>query len=262
VLGAAQAEMVSAVIEKRDLPWNVAFGGAAVCVGRRNPPPIELDGGLTLTLLSPTRDELKRLRPQWKKEVEKAGIAPGATEEALKLLEKRDEAAADLLGEEGPPDPDRDITTPFVSDDSVANGSSIVLLAQYDEGKKRKSVLLCGDAYPSLVERGLGMIGGGGRVTVDALKLSHHGSKKNTDVDLIRSLTCDRYLVSTNSAIFQHPNNAALARVVKHGGKNVTLCFNYRTKHTLPWDDAALRKRYGYTTNFPPPNDTGLTVSL
>jgi hypothetical protein len=247
VLGAAQGEMLSAVIQHRKLPWNKAFGGGAVCIDDDGSlPQRELEGGLRLTILSPSRTELRKLRPKWKKEVEKAGIAPGSAEEALRLLREREKVPPDLLGEEGPPDPGQDEQTPFVSDLSVANGSSIVLLAELD-GQK---ALLCGDAYPSLVERGLARYSEKARVEVDALKLSHHGSKKNTDGDLIERLRCSRYLVSTNGRIYGHPNNAALARVVVHGGDEPTLCFNYRTARTQPWDEKSLRARFGYQTAF------------
>jgi hypothetical protein len=258
VLGAAQGEMLSAVIQRRGLPWNAAFDGAAVCIDDAGGlPERELDGDLKLTLLSPSRDELRRLRPKWKEEVEKAGISPGSAEEALRLLQDRAKVPPDLLGDEGPPDPEEDEQAPFVTDNSVANGSSIVLLAEHD-GRR---VLLCGDAYPSLVERGLSRFSHAARVEVDALKLSHHGSKKNTDNDVIEQLRCARYLVSTNGRIYGHPDNVALARVVIHGGDEPTLCFNYRTARTAPWDDQRLRDDYHYHTAFPS-DDSGLTVEL
>jgi hypothetical protein len=258
VLGAAQGEMLSAVIQRRKIPWNAAFDGGAVCIDDAGPlPSRELEGGLRLTLLSPSRAELRKLRPKWKEEVEKAGIAPGSAEDALRVLREREKVPPDLLGDEGPPDPEHDAQTPFVSDNSVANGSSIVLLAEVD-GQR---ALLCGDAYPSLVERGLARYSEAASVEVDALKLSHHGSKKNTDSSLIETLRCGRYLISTNGRIYGHPDNAALARVVVHGGDAPTLCFNYRTAHTEPWDEKRLRDRYGYQTAFPT-GESGLSVEL
>jgi hypothetical protein len=71
--------MLSAVIQRRGLPWNAAFDGDAVCIDDAGPLPVrELDGDLKLTLLSPSREELRGLRPKWKEEVDKAGIAPGS----------------------------------------------------------------------------------------------------------------------------------------------------------------------------------------
>ena len=179
-LGAAQGEMVSAVIEQRGLPWNEAFGGPehAVKVGD-NAAPLELPllpGGMKLTLLSPTMAELTRLKPEWEKQVKEHGIEPGSTDDALAELRRREDVPPDLLGkEEGPPHPADDAKDVFVSDDSKPNASSIALLAECDD----KSALLVGDAYPSLVKRSLAHLAEG-RFSVDALKLSHHGSKKNT----------------------------------------------------------------------------------
>jgi hypothetical protein len=262
LLGPTQGEMVSAVIEQRGLPWNEAFGGRdeAVKVGSdgapRELPP--LAGGMKLTLLSPTMADLTRLKPVWEEEVAKHGIAPGVTDDALEELRRREDVPPDLLGkEEGPPHPAQDAQEPFVSDDSEANGSSIVLLAEFD----RKKALLVGDAYPSLVKRSLGYLAEG-RFAVDALKLSHHGSKKNTDSELIKSVVCPRYLVSTDGAIYGHPHHAGIARTVVNVDEDATLCFNYRSQANHWWDDAAFKSTFGYATEFPAEGESGLTVAL
>lgn len=260
LLGPVQGEMVSAVIQERGLPWNEAFGGKdePVQVGDDGKPVSkDLPGGMKLTLLSPTRDDLARLRPKWKEEVEKAGLEPGSTDDALRELREREDVPPDLLGDEGPPDPRNDIEQEFVSDTSAANGSSIVLLAEFDE----KKALLVGDAFPSLVLRGLSRVSEG-KLPVDALKLSHHGSKKNTDTALIEALRCSRYLVSTDGAMYGHPNHAPLSRVVCKGGPKPTLFFNYRTKWNEAWDDDALKDEFGFESEYPEEGTSGLTVEL
>ena len=261
-LGPTQGEMVSAVIEQRELPWNEALGGPehAVKVGDdaapRELPP--LAGGMKMTLLSPTSAELKRLEPVWAKEVKKHGIEPGSSEDALAELRQRDRVPPDLLGkEEGPPHPADDAKEPFVSDDSEANGSSIVLLAEYD----RKSALLVGDAYPSLVKRSLAHLAEG-RYSADALKLSHHGSKKNTDAELIKGVACPNYLVSTDGAIYGHPHHAGIARTIANADDGATLHFNYRTDWNKWWDDEDYKSTYAYEAAYPPDGKTGLTVGL
>jgi hypothetical protein len=260
LLGPAQGEMVSAVIQTRGLPWNEAFGGKDEPVqvaADGKPVPHELAGGMKVTLLSPTRNDLALLRPKWKKEVEKAGIEPGSTDDALRELREREEVPPDLLGDVGPPDPRNDVDEAFVSDESEANGSSIVLLAEF-EGKK---ALLVGDAFPSLVLRGLSRLSEGG-LPVDALKLSHHGSKKNTDNALIEALRCPRYLVSTDGAMYGHPNHAPLSRVVCKGGPGAALFFNYRTTWNQWWDDDALKDEFEFKSTYPEEGSAGLTVPL
>lgn len=263
LLGPTQGEMLSAVIETRELPWNEAFGGKDEPVqlledGKPRVLP-RLRGGMELTLLSPTHDDLARLAPKWKEEVEKAGIEPGSTEDGLRELHRREgeDLPPDLLGDEGPLDPSRDAQNPFVSDRSEANGSSIVLLAEF-EGKK---ALLVADAYPSLVLRGLSGLTEG-RLDVDAVKLSHHGSKKNTDTTLIEAVRCRRYLVSTDGAIYGHPHHAPISRVVVDGDEDATLYFNYRTKWNEGWDDDDLKEEFRYAAVYPDDGNPGLTVDL
>lgn len=259
-LGPAEGELFSAVIERRRLPWNRAFRGGPAARTRRDGFRVKrLGGGMTVTLLSPSRAELARLRPVWEKTVRENGLEPGSSEDALAELAHREDLPPDLLGDETI-DPARDAGKPFVEDDSEANASSIVLLLE--QGERR--VLLCGDAYPSLVvpvvER-LARDRGEARLRLDALKISHHASKKNIDNSLLAAVDCDRYLVSTNGAHYKHPHAAALSRVVVHGGERTTLCFNYDNEHTKPWRRKALRERYGYSTVYPD-GAGGLTVEL
>ena len=101
-LGAKQAERLTAAILDRDLPWNAAFGGKAVKLPRSDAPAasvelprVELRGGMVVTLLSPTHEQLAELRPVWAKEVAKAGLVSG--------LRTRRKKQADRLGEDGPP---------------------------------------------------------------------------------------------------------------------------------------------------------------
>ena len=261
LLGPTQGEMVSAVIETRELPWNEAFGGAEEAVKLSDDgTPLELPllpGGMKLTLLGPTHGDLARLAPKWKHEVEKAGLEPGSTDDALRELREREDVPPDLLGDEGPPDPPNDVEKVFVSDTSEANGSSIVLLAEF-EGKQ---ALLVGDAYPSIVLRALGHLTEG-KLAVDALKLSHHGSKKNTNLDLIEALTCPHYLVSTDGSSYGHPNHAPLSLVVVKGDPGKTLHFNYRSEWNKWWDDDTFKDDFEYEAEYPAAGSSGLTVEL
>lgn len=257
-LGAAQGEIVSALIGDRGLPWNKAFDGGAVALTDDGALPeiAPLAGDMKLTLLSPSLEELGKLRDKWEEELIEKQMDPSSAEDARAELERR--YPEDVLGEEGPPDPERDVEDAFVSDRSAANGSSIVFLAEHD-GKR---ALLCGDAYPSLVLRGIEELTEGGRLAIDALKISHHGSHKNTSADEISAVRCPRYLVSTNGSRYKHPDNAALTRVVLGGGDSPTLYFNYRSTKNEPWGQPALRSRYAYETVYPLDGEEGLTVAL
>jgi hypothetical protein len=237
-LGAKQGERLSAAIKQRRLPWNEAFGGAAVMVPEAGPLPVrELPGGLRLTLLSPTRQALADLRPVWKAEVEAAGLVPGAA------AAKERPVRPDRLGDK-PLDPEALAETPFVADESAANGSSIAFLAEYEN----RSVLLTGDAHSGILVDGLRRLAAvRGTSAVGALKVPHHGSRYNVSKEVLGSIDCGRYLFSTNGSIYGHPDKAAIARIVT-AGPGSRLEFNYRTPIVEPWESRRLRRRFRYET--------------
>jgi hypothetical protein len=90
----------------------------------------------------------------------------------------------------------------------------------------------------------------GSRMELDALKVSHHGSRGNTDNRLIEMLDCDRFLISCDGSVHRLPDNEAIGRIIKHGGASPGVFFNYRCKRTKMWDDDRLRTKYGYTTEY------------
>lgn len=253
VLGAKQAENVSAALLRRELPWNDAFGGKAVAIPDQGElPVVVLPGGLELTLLSPGRRQLAELRPVWEAEVKNAGLVPGfGAEEPAKQ--------ADVLGEEKL-EPEALAEEPFVEDDSEANGASIAVVAEFDD----RSILLTGDAHGGVLAAGLRRLAdqnGADRVTVDAFKVPHHGSKFNLDPEVLKLVGCDRFLFSTNGSIFHHPDSVAVSRIIV-GDHVRSLEFNYRSEFTERWDSSRMRRRFSYSTVYPADGRDGLLVDL
>ncbi|GAA1038404.1 hypothetical protein GCM10009557_54300 [Virgisporangium ochraceum] len=237
-LGAKQGDRLSAAIRRRGLSWNGAFGGEAVMVPDAGQLPVrELPGGLRLTLLSPTRQALADLRPVWKKEVEKAERETAA---------RTRPPQPDRLGDERL-DPESLAITPFDSDDSAANGSSIAFLAEY-EGS---GVLLTGDAHSGILVAGLRRLAAerGKLPVIGALKVPHHGSRYNVSTELINAIDCGRFLFSTDGTNYGHPDAAAIARIVTHRTGS-RLEFNYRTSVIEGWQSRRLKRRFQYEMAF------------
>ena len=248
--GPVQGEKLTQQILDADLPWNAAFGGGAVALDAAGAPPEhELAGGLTLTVLGPTRAKLAALEPEWAAACEEAGIDPRKPEPAP--------PAPPGFEPMGPLDVDALAEAPFDEDGAKPNGSSIVLLARLGD----RRVLLAGDAHPSTVVAGLDRLGPG-PARLDAFKLPHHGSKANVDRELLERVACRRYLVSTSGAVFGHPDREAMARVIKFGGPTPTLCFNFTSAKNRIWDDDTLRADHGYETVYPGAGEEGLAVEL
>jgi hypothetical protein len=92
------------------------------------------------------------------------------------------------------PKKDKEAVASF-SDSSVANLSSIVLLAEV--GGKR--MLLTGDARGDKILLGLekiGLLEPGGKMHVDILKMPHHGSDRNMEPVFFERITADHYVFS------------------------------------------------------------------
>jgi hypothetical protein len=103
LLGPVEGEMLSALIQREGLPWNVSFGCEAVAVKPGEvSPPVTLPGGLQLTLLSPTPVELAGLRGTWEEALCKEGLDPDSPEEALARLKESRLKPDDYLGEQRP----------------------------------------------------------------------------------------------------------------------------------------------------------------
>lgn len=209
LLGPAQGEMLSAILEKRrpwgrKLPWNRLFDDGPVQVADDPTQPLptrQLEGGMKLTLLAPTRHELARLAPYWRDEVRAAEFEPGDREQALELLDRSTRLRRrDVLGQAF--DVEGAAAKPFRSDTTRANGSSIVVLAEFAGAK----ALLAGDAHAGVLLKTIPrLLAARPNIALDAFKLPHHGSKKNVSLPLVQSIPAYRYLFSTNGAQFKHP---------------------------------------------------------
>lgn len=256
ILGPKQGERLSARLQYRQMPWNVAFEGGPVALRDDTPelPRRRLRGGMVMTLLGPTRPRLGAMHTVWAKKIQEYGLEPGDAGWELEGIVGHPEDRYDDFGILGDDDAMIDVDAlaqaPMGRDTSKANGSSIALLAEYD-GKR---CLLAGDAYPDDLAEALDQLPGvGGAVAVDAVKLSHHGGKKNTSPDLLRRLRCPRYLISTNGSYYDHPDRETVARVLVYGraAGRPQIVFNHRVPETGVWDDPELMTSpYSYSVDY------------
>jgi ribonuclease BN (tRNA processing enzyme) len=127
---------------------------------------IDVVPGVTFTVLAPAAPRLAKLRTAWEAWEHKHPDAIAKTAENL--------------------------------DRSVFNLSSIVVLAR--SGKR--TLLLTGDARSDDIVAGLEDAGlltdGGAPLTVDVLKLPHHGSLRNVNKDFFERVHARNYVISAN----------------------------------------------------------------
>jgi beta-lactamase superfamily II metal-dependent hydrolase len=263
VLGPKQGEAVSYYVDKWSIPQNLAFGAGRPPIVRmpnESVPCVGLEGGMTVRILGPTPARLDALQPVWKKKIDELGLEPG---QAGQVLEKADEKheVPGVLG--GGKLLDRLLAEPYKEDTSEANGSSIAVMLEY--GGRR---LLCtGDAFAEDLTEASDLLAredGVSRLQVVAAKLSHHGGKKNTSVELVKKLRCTNWLVSTDGSTYGHPDGASLARVVRHANaaSDPTLHFNYATTHNAAWRQKPLQSSEGFSASSPPDGEEGAMIDV
>lgn len=97
---------------------------------------------------------------------------------------------------------------------------------------------------------------------LDAIKLSHHGSQANITTELFEAVQAPHHIVSTNGAIFGHPDDTAIARTLLYGGDNKTLWFNCGNARNLRWGAGPLQARHGFSVRYPAAHETGVTLTF
>jgi beta-lactamase superfamily II metal-dependent hydrolase len=257
-MGPVEGEKLTNLLVKGGHTWNGAFDGKAVVVPDGKAPPVKkLDGGLELTLLSPCPQQLADLRPVWEPLVKTHGLDP----------KTEPDVPAEPPGLEhlGPPQTvDELAEAKFKADSAEANGSSIVVLAEF-EGKR---ALLCADGFPEIIRGCVERLVGDApddRLKVDAFKLPHHGSRRNINLALLERIRSPLHLFSSDGTKTEHPNQEAVARTIVTQ-KAPELRFNYRTKFNEMWDagsdKAPPANGHKWKAEFPAAGTTGALVEL
>ena len=126
--------------------------------------------------------------------------------------------------------------------------------------------LFCADAVPTVLLPALRALAQQRRIAlpwhIDLLKLSHHGSRANTTQELMQIARAADTVVSTNGAIFGHPDPEGIARVVLHCRPQSRVWFDYRTPRTEVWSAPDLEQRYGFEACFPARADEGCVIQV
>lgn len=253
-MGAIQGEQLSNWLKGRT--WNKFFDEGPVCCGKALPLPcLDLEGGMRLTILGPTAERLRDLRRVWQKEVQIAlqkGQLPSSGQGLERMggskpLVLDNVQALQLLAEQHKE-----------HDSSPANASSIALLLEY-QGTR---LLLAGDALSLDLKDSLQLLSPNQPLELAAFKIPHHGSRRNLCRELIESVNCQYWLISTDGSRFQHPDDETVARILSYSKhKPATIGFNVPGIHNLKWDSDDLRRKFGFYTAYGSIED-GLTLSF
>jgi beta-lactamase superfamily II metal-dependent hydrolase len=256
-LGPLDGERLTELIRTTGLPWNSGWedpvddcvGGPVVC--RDDPPVVELPGTATLTVVGPTPQKLADLLPKWREVIANAGLKEGVEpkeEEPEKTRRPMLGLSLSDLAE-----------SKFKGDDAEANGSSIAFVFEHDGTR----ILFGADAHEETLLESLGKLAPAGeRYRLDACKLPHHGSRRNVSKALVQALECDQWWFSSSGARFHHPNDEAIARVIRFGGPKPKLVANYASERWQKFTADYPPADHGYDLTLPTPGTEGITVTL
>jgi hypothetical protein len=241
-LGAIQAERLTNWLITQ--PWNASLDGGAVC--RRAGEPlkvIELAGGMKVTVLGPTVQRLKELKPDWDKEIRIAT----QKKERTRLVSGLEPMGASLSLELPNAQSLKNLAKqkPF-RDSKSANGSSIVLLLEYDD----KKILLAGDAFEEDLVEALTHFSPKLPLQLTAFKVPHHCSRGNISERLISTINCQNWLISTDGSRHKHPDDEGIASILHYGDVSVNFLFNVSSKYNSKWSNSEWQARFHYSASY------------
>ncbi|MFD1166983.1 ComEC/Rec2 family competence protein [Sphingobacterium daejeonense] len=165
--------------------------------------------GIAFQILSPSKEKLVELLKEWEKKAPASLLDTSRKDDYKKTLKK-------VMKE-----------NTFEEDDDPYNGSSISFIITRED----KKYLFLADSHPSNIISELKRLGynpTNNKLQIEILKISHHGSQKNTSVELLELIETYKYVISTNGDMHGHPDKATIARIVNANSK-AKIYFNYPT---------------------------------
>lgn len=154
-----------------------------------------------ITVLSPRWKGIVNLHKKWEKE-KGSGKKTGNRTDYEQTLESL-------------------VKNQFKEDGSITNKSSISFILEY----KSKKILMLGDAHPTDIIASLNELGFNetNPLRIEYVKISHHGSKANTNERLLNIIRCKKFIISCDGSSHGLPNKECLARIINRFGKNIKI---------------------------------------
>ncbi|CCG86504.1 AVAST type 1 anti-phage system MBL fold metallo-hydrolase Avs1a [Erwinia piriflorinigrans] len=222
-ISARQGSSLAASLLAGDYHWNEGKGYQCICTGT-SIPNLMCDN--SLTILSPSKERISALCLWWRRQLASLGFSgrsssSEAFDDAFEFFCKREASQVPLPHVINARTPllERD----YARDTSPTNGSSIAFSLVLN----KKRILMLGDAWAEEVVTSLGASGASHHF--DIIKISHHGSIRNTSPNLLKIIDAPVYLISTDGKKHaRHPNLAVLKAIVdRPAAFTRTLYFNY-----------------------------------
>jgi hypothetical protein len=248
-ISARQGSSLASLIQDGGYRWNAHDGATSIALERT--PVFQLTGG-KIRVIGPTQQRLDGLLKWWKGRLRQMGYnGPTGTGD---VIDDAFELMCEHVGESAASRPvpvsDRGrkkLEDVYEPDISITNGSSIATIVEL--GGVR--ILMLADAWAEDVVQALRALqSNGDSMLFDAIKISHHGSLRNTSPDLLQIIDAPRYFISSNGNAHGHPDIEVLAAIVDRPASfSRTLYFNYPTPASALLRNHASRSGASFTVH-------------
>lgn len=180
--------------------------------------------GLKLTILSPTYEILKELKSKW--------TAAEIKDQYIKEQQGNDKVRTELPALKPYDDIIQEKESIINWKHDLINSSSIAFIAEHNG----KSILFLGDSNPEIIATSIEGLGynHSQKLILDLVKISHHGSIHNTSKNLLKLLSCNNFLISTNGkGPYYHPNRETIIKIAEYSRCKKNEPINIYTNYTL-----------------------------
>ena len=181
-----------------------------------------ISSDIKLTLLSPNKKDLDKLKVDWDKFRNKnlediRGESPFDNRDIDEVYSAFQDKALSKK--------DKTKTLSSATSTSKANRSSIAFILEYKNDKK---FLFLGDSDIKVINKSLVDLGIK-KLEVEFVKLSHHGSRNNINKEFLNMVKTDTFIVLTDGTKHQHPHKETFSLILKHEKRadNIKFIFNY-----------------------------------
>lgn len=184
-------------------------------------------GSLEITILSPTLEILEELKSKWTKEkIYQEYLVKSKVDDKVCVESSSLKSYDEIINEE-------EMLHKWTDD--LVNASSMAFIIEAND----KKILFLGDSNPVIVKSSLEELGYNrtNKLEVDMVKVSHHGSRYNTSKDLLESIDCKDYIISTNGkGPYNHPHRETIVKMSEFSRSNKTTSLKIYTNYDLELD--------------------------
>ncbi|NRS50616.1 hypothetical protein HP401_21630 [Brevibacillus sp. HB2.2] len=265
-ISARQGSTLAALLKAGGYSWNSSFNGNAINYDYLRTVKFE---GFKIRLLSPDTQKLMRLSKVWEKELNKKKFGFKISDDVL--FEDAFEFSMFMQNESNDLNQNQPIAKNAIRieelinedeilDTSPTNGSSIAFILEY-AGRK---LLFLGDSHPEIVADHLEKLKEEHyELRFDLVKISHHGSKKNTNDRLLSLIDSFQYLISTDGKKHNHPDLVTLSKLLcRPSTYTKKVIFNYYTDNAKRFQNSELMDKYNYSFEFPRQEGSPVMIEL